>query len=279
MPIATSEAPKRDSRSGSSVPVAPIVPASSRISQQPRAILGSLASTRSGAPAPSAARGGSGCSKRPRRQRERHAADAREHDPGTDRHRDRTEHGPISVPKIADANTDAEHRTAALRWRDRDHPSQAAAPDAAARDPLDEPQPVERHEVRAEPERDDRAGEQQQAERRWCAARRRGSRSTLRAANPGSSPPDRRRRARRSPAWRPRTRARSAASTGVRTEYRTDSKPSSTRISTIVRCSGSTARRASNGRRVRSALMPSPALPRAAAAAERGPSHRRSRVG
>ena len=105
-PIATPEAPKRDSRRGSRVPVAPIVQASSRISQQPSAILGSRASTRSGAPAPSAARGGSGCWSV-------HAVSASDTPPT---HANTTSvpaatasvpsSGPTSVPKIAEANTD-----------------------------------------------------------------------------------------------------------------------------------------------------------------------------
>ena len=101
--------------------------------------------------------------KRPRRQRERYAADAREHDRGPGCHRHRAQQWPDQRAEDRRGEHRAERLAAPFSGRDRDHPGEAAAPDAAARDALDEPQAVERHDVRSESECDDRDGEQQQA--------------------------------------------------------------------------------------------------------------------
>ena len=167
-PIATPEAPKRDSRRGSRVPVAPIVQASSRSNQQPSAILGSRASTRSGAPAPSAARGGSGCWSV-------HAVSASDTAPT---HANTTSvpaatatvpsTGPTSVPKIAEASTDPSIWPRCSRGEiaiTHARPPAQTQPHAI---PWTNRSPSSTDDVGAEPERDDRAGEQQQADDR-CA--------------------------------------------------------------------------------------------------------------
>jgi hypothetical protein len=61
-PIATPEAPKRERRRGSSVPIAPSAQASSRISQNPSRMRGLRVRARNGVRVPGSGRGGSGYS-------------------------------------------------------------------------------------------------------------------------------------------------------------------------------------------------------------------------
>ena len=120
---------------------------------------------------------------------QRDRPDAREHAPGSRRHRKRAQDRPQQ--RAEDGR--GEHLAASTSprrscWRNRDDPRQAAAPDAATRHSLDSAQAVEHDELGAKAEAHDRDGEEQKADHGRVAHTGSGRPIEAPSSEPGSIP-------------------------------------------------------------------------------------------